>query len=426
MLPLLLVAPALLGYTGRHVLRDPIRNRGTAFSPLDREAHALVGLLPAAVESVELQLSRCKSQFDQMPTPISKYLWLRELEEDSTSLFYEFVAHNLIECLPVIYTPTVGEACVRFSELWRRPKGVFITASDKGRMRQVLDNVPMADVHIIVVTDGGRILGLGDQGANGMGIPIGKVALYVAGGGFDPAHALPVQLDFGTNNEALLADPLYIGARHRRLPNEHYYELVDEFLGAVKDKWPKCLVQFEDFATHHSLPLLERYRSQMLCFNDDIQGTGSVILGGLLNALKAQGNAPKDAKIVFYGAGSAAVGCAQVRARAPRPGLIIRVHHMCSPRVLHPPLPRADDRHDAQVARRARGGRVQTVLDDGLEGPPHRRPARHGRDPRARAAQAAVRALRHEGLRCAAAHRRHRRGAAQRAHGPLRLGRGVW
>lgn len=320
--------------------------------------------------------------------------------------------------------------CVRFSELWRRPKGVFITASDKGRMRQILDNVPMTNVHIIVVTDGGRILGLGDLGANGMGIPIGKIGLYVAGGGFDPAHALPVSLDFGTvhaphllcmpgsarakllflparladrhiirpkivpttrpcapvqNNEKLLADPLYIGARHRRLPEEQYYELVDEFLSAVKHKWPKCLVQFEDFATHHSLPLLDKYRSKMLCFNDDIQGTGSVILGGLLNALKIQGTEPKDAKIVFYGAGSAAVGCAQVLAPCACPLLpptaygasATGAQHACIGSALPCPFVailmahHADDHQHATVARRLGGGRVQAILDDGLEGPPH-------------------------------------------------------
>mmetsp|Transcript_44243 Transcript_44243/g.109537 ORF Transcript_44243/g.109537 Transcript_44243/m.109537 type:complete len:413 (+) Transcript_44243:50-1288(+) len=316
-----LALPALapLGKPTSSSLRDSMRNqgtafsmhnRGTSFSPLDRQTHALVGLLPAAVETAGKQVLRAKIQFDLCPTSICKYSFLRELEEDLTDLFYTFVSKHLLEVLIIIYMPTVGEACIRFSELWRKPKGAFVTAGHKGRMRQILNYVPDV-VHIIVVTDGGRILGLSDQGANGMGIPIGKVALYVAGAGFDPAHALPVSLDFGTNNEKLLADPLYIGARHRRLPDVEYFELIDEILCAVKDKWPRCLVQLEYFATHHSLPLLAKYRSRMLCFNDDIQGTGSVILAGLLNALAIQGTAFKDARIVFYGAGSAAVGCAQ-------------------------------------------------------------------------------------------------------------------
>eukprot|EP00299_Pterocystis_sp_00344_P006737 c1874_g1_i1.p1 GENE.c1874_g1_i1~~c1874_g1_i1.p1 ORF type:complete len:558 (-),score=120.15 c1874_g1_i1:48-1721(-) len=290
---------------------DPFTYQGTSFSHDERQRLGIVGLLPRVVEDEEKQLARVRHKFRLCPDSIHKYLMLNHLHETNTRLYYKFLQHNLSETLPVVYTPTVGDACIQYSNLFMRPHGLFLSREDKGHIRKILDNWPR-DVEIIVATDGGRILGLGDLGLNGMGIPVGKLALYVVGGGFHPAHTLPVMLDLGTNNHELLNDPLYLGSRHPRLPEDEYLEFLEEFCNAVKDKWPNCLLQFEDFATPHAIKLLEMYQNRMRCFNDDIQGTGSVILAGFINAMKSQGTNPKEVRCVFYGAGSAAIGVAQM------------------------------------------------------------------------------------------------------------------
>eukprot|EP00300_Choanocystis_sp_HF-7_P012712 c1799_g1_i2.p1 GENE.c1799_g1_i2~~c1799_g1_i2.p1 ORF type:complete len:545 (+),score=124.62 c1799_g1_i2:3-1637(+) len=291
-------------------IHDPFVNKGSAFTPKERIGLKIRGLIPTRVETMEMQLVRVRAQFDSEPTPLSKYSFLAMLQDTNQSLFYKFLLDHLVDCLPIVYTPTVGLACQEYSHIFRRPQGMYLSVEERGHVRKLLDNWPEKP-EIIVVTDGGRILGLGDQGLNGMGIPIGKLSLYVAGAGFNPAKTLPITLDVGTNNQKYLDDPMYLGLKHNRVPEEEYYTFLDEFCMAVKHKWPKCLVQFEDFATPHAIKLLEDYRTKMLCFNDDIQGTGSVILAGFLNALKIQGTNPTEVRCVFFGAGSAAIGVAQ-------------------------------------------------------------------------------------------------------------------
>ncbi|KNC55165.1 malic enzyme [Thecamonas trahens ATCC 50062] len=283
---------------------------GLASSATSRAALTTEGLLPAAATNLETEVARALAQMRSYETPLQKYIYLSDLAATSSSIFYATVLANLEEIMPLVYTPTVGEACQKFSAITRgRPQGLFITAEHKGRMREVLDswNLP---VHIIVVTDGSRILGLGDLGAGGMGIPIGKLSLYIAAGGFHPASTLPITLDFGTDSEELLADPLYIGLRQNRVQGDEYYALVDEFITAVKDKWPQALVQFEDFSNDHCFDLLDTYRSQLPCFNDDIQGTGAVIAAGFVVAARVLGVPISEHRCVFLGAGSAGVGVA--------------------------------------------------------------------------------------------------------------------
>lgn len=293
------------------IITSPTFNKGTAFSSNERELFKLRGLIPNKVETLDQQLKRVETQFYSFPKPIDAHIYLSSLKERNETLFYAFTLRNLKVVMPIIYTPTVGEACILHSRNLRVPQGMIFSKEDKGLMRSMLENWTYPNVSIIVVTDGSRILGLGDLGANGMGIPIGKLSLYVAAAGFHPSTTLPVMLDFGTNNESLLNDDLYIGARHKRVPDDEYYELVEEFMVAVKDKWPNCLVQFEDFSNDHCFDLLENYKNRMLCFNDDIQGTGAVVTSGFLNATKLSEVPLKDHKIVFFGAGSAAVGVAK-------------------------------------------------------------------------------------------------------------------
>ncbi|KAL0484832.1 malate dehydrogenase [Acrasis kona] len=301
--------PELFTPSKTNILHDSTYNKGTAFSRDERDKLGLSGLLPYKVETLEDQLRRALRQFRAFTTPIEKYIYLSSLQERNETLFYRLLVENLVETMPIVYTPTVGEACTKLHEVWRSSRGMYISLEDKGRIRRLLDNwshVP----DIIVVTDGSRILGLGDLGCGGMGIPIGKLSLYVAGAGFHPVKTLPVQLDVGTNNQKLRNDDLYLGLNRDRVRGEEFYSFADEFLMAVKDKWPKCLVQFEDFSNDVCFELLEKYRNKLLCFNDDIQGTGAVIVSGFLNAAKVTGIRPKDHKIVFFGAGSASVGVA--------------------------------------------------------------------------------------------------------------------
>ena len=298
---------------GVRVLEDPLTNKGTAFSEEERSELGLHGLLPAVVESLELQVLRRYQAYQEQPTDVARHINLRALQDTNEMLFYRLVSDHIEEMLPILYTPTVGLACQRFSEIYRRPRGLFIAYPDRGRIREILRNRPQQEVDVIVVTDGQRILGLGDQGIGGMGIPIGKLSLYAVLGGIDPARTLPVLLDVGTDNTELLDDPMYLGWRHHRIAGAEYDDFVDRFVQAVRAELPDVLLQWEDFATPHALPILERYRDQLLSFNDDIQGTAAVVLAALFAGAAATGSRLRDQTVVMLGAGSAGIGvCEQV------------------------------------------------------------------------------------------------------------------
>jgi malate dehydrogenase (oxaloacetate-decarboxylating)(NADP+) len=301
---------------GFDVLRHKTLNRSIAFSRADRQRLRLRGLLPYRVTSQEQLVDRVITNLERLPRDLDRYLMLSLLQERNERLFYRTVVDHIEAILPLIYTPTVGEACKEFSHMMRDPKGFFITPDDRGQIGRILGNWPERDIRVIVVTDGQRILGLGDLGANGMGIPVGKLALYTACAGIDPRHCLPVTLDVGTNNEELLADPLYLGYPHRRLEGQAYFDLVEEFVGAVQHRYPEALIQFEDFLTPNAYALLRAYRDSVLCFNDDIQGTAAVALAGVLASTRITGHAFADLRILFLGAGSAATGIADLVAAA--------------------------------------------------------------------------------------------------------------
>ena len=298
----------MLEKNGREYLMDAARTKSTAFSREEREKMGLRGLLPYAVTSINSQADRVMENLRRKTSDIEKYIFLSALQDRNESLFYHIVREHIQEIMPLIYTPTVGQACREFAHIFRRPKGFYITPDDAGSVRETLENWHETDVKVIVVTDGERILGLGDLGANGMGIPIGKLALYTACAGIPPSQCLPVMLDVGTNNLALRNDPLYLGYPHARLEGEEYHALVDEFITAARDRFPGVLIQFEDFLTPNAYGLLNRYREEILCFNDDIQGTASVALAGIYAASRATGTELKDMRIMFLGAGSAATG----------------------------------------------------------------------------------------------------------------------
>ncbi|WP_072094060.1 NAD-dependent malic enzyme [Trabulsiella odontotermitis] len=309
-------------YAGPVLLEFPLLNKGSAFSMEERRSFNLLGLLPEVVESIEEQAERAWIQYQGFKTEIDKHIYLRNIQDTNETLFYRLVENHLEEMMPVIYTPTVGAACERFSEIYRRARGVFISYENRQYMDDILQNVPNHNIKVIVVTDGERILGLGDQGIGGMGIPIGKLSLYTACGGISPAYTLPVVLDVGTNNQQLLNDPLYMGWRHPRITGEEYYQFVDDFIQAVKQRWPDVLLQFEDFAQNNAMPVLTRYRDEICSFNDDIQGTAAVTLGTLIAASRAAGSQLSEQKIVFLGAGSAGCGIAeQIVAQIQREGL---------------------------------------------------------------------------------------------------------
>lgn len=302
--------------TKLQVLANPLTNKGTAFTAQEREKFGLLGILPPHVETLDIQVSRAYQAFGDCDSPLAKHVFLRSLQDTNEILFYALVGSYLKEMMPIIYTPVVGEACQKFSEIYRFPRGLIIPFPERTQIDEILDNAINQSVEAIVVTDGERILGLGDQGAGGMGIPIGKLSLYSAAGGVDPAVTLPILLDAGTNNSERLNDPLYIGWRHERVTGDEYFEFVDMFVQAVKKKWPQVLLQFEDFAQKHAAPLLKRYRDQMCTFNDDIQGTAAVTLGTLLSASKVTGRALSESNIAFLGAGSAGAGIAEQIVRA--------------------------------------------------------------------------------------------------------------
>lgn len=303
--------PLYIPYAGPILLEFPLLNKGSAFSVEERNEFNLRGLLPEAVETIEEQAQRAWRQFQDFKSDIDKHIYLRNIQDTNETLFYRLLDNHLEEMMPIIYTPTVGAACEHFSEIYRRARGVFIAYPNRGNIEDMLQNATKQNVKVIVVTDGERILGLGDQGIGGMGIPIGKLSLYTACGGISPAYTLPVVLDVGTNNQQLLNDPLYMGWRHPRITGEEYDNFINEFIQAVKSRWPHVLLQFEDFAQKNAMPLLERYRDEVCCFNDDIQGTAAVTLGTLIAASQAAGSTLSEQKVVFLGAGSAGCGIAE-------------------------------------------------------------------------------------------------------------------
>ncbi len=298
--------------SGVNLLHDPILNKGIAFTERERDALGLRGLLPARVSSQEEQVSRALENLRAKPSDLERYIFLIALQDRDETLFYRTLIDNLEELMPIIYTPTVGRACQEYGHIFRRPRGVFISARDAGQVTRVLSNWPHKDVRVIVVTDGERILGLGDLGADGMGIPVGKLALYSACAGIDPTVCLPVTIDVGTNNEKLLQDPLYIGLQHPRIRGAAFDLLLDEFITAAQALFPGALIQFEDFATQDAFQLLRKYQDRACVFNDDIQGTGSVILAGIYSALRITRQPFNDQKIVIFGAGEAGTGIANL------------------------------------------------------------------------------------------------------------------
>jgi malate dehydrogenase (oxaloacetate-decarboxylating) len=294
--------------SGYELLLDPRFNKGTAFSEEERDDFGLHGLLPPHIGTLEDQRERRKRIIDARPTALGKYSYMRDLQDTNETLFYSLIAHYTEEMLPIVYTPAVGEGCQRFSEIWRRPRGLFISYPNRGRIDQILSDPRFDEVRCIVVSDGERILGLGDQGAGGMGIPIGKMALYTALGGIPPQHCLPILLDVGTDNQALLDDPVYVGWQHHRIRGPEYDAFVEAFVRAVQRRWPHILLQWEDFAGANAARLLERYRDRLCTFNDDIQGTAAVTTGTLLAAVHATGIPMKEQTIAMFGSGSAGVG----------------------------------------------------------------------------------------------------------------------
>jgi malate dehydrogenase (oxaloacetate-decarboxylating)(NADP+) len=296
---------------GIALLRDPLLNKGTAFTERERDALGLRGLLPAHVQSMEMQAARVLTNLRSLPNDLEKYVALNALHDRNEALFFRVVADNIDEIQPLIYTPTVGLACQRFGHIFQRPRGLFIGANDRGRIAELLGNWPY-ESKLIVATDGERILGLGDLGANGMGIPVGKLSLYSACAGINPEQCLPVMLDVGTNNEELLSDPYYIGVRQKRLQGPAYDALIDEFMQAACEVFPQALIQFEDFASQTAVRLLGQYRDRFCTFNDDIQGTAAVALAGLLSALRVTGGALTGQTLLFFGAGQAATGIADL------------------------------------------------------------------------------------------------------------------
>lgn len=297
---------------GIEVLQDPAINKGTGFTEAERESLGLVGLVPEITETLDTQLARVMLQLSHKATDLDKFIYLMNLLDTNETLFYRTLMSDPARFLEIVYDPTIGEACLKFDHIMRRPHGMYLSIKQKGRVKEVLRNWPVKDVRFICVTNSGRILGLGDLGANGMGIPIGKLQLYTAAAGVPPQGLLPMYLDAGTNNEEYLKDPLYVGLRQHRPSTDELYAFVDEFVAAVQEVWPNCCIHFEDWTGVDAIALLARYRDKVSCYNDDIQGTAGVTLAGLLNAMKLTGGKLQDQKILFLGAGSAAIGLADL------------------------------------------------------------------------------------------------------------------
>ena len=302
-------APSAM-YRGVKILHDPVRNKGTAYTEAERDYLKLRGLLPPRVHSPAEQELRVLGNIRAKPTDLERYLYLVALQDRNETLFYRVVMHNIEEMMPLIYTPTVGKACQEFQHIFRTPRGFHVSLQDRGHIKEIMQNWPHKDAKIIVVTDGERILGLGDLGADGMGIPIGKLALYTACSGIHPTHCMPVMFDVGTNNETLLNDPLYNGLERRRVRGEEYDELFAEFIDAAKEMFPGVVIQLEDFGNINAFRLLEQYRDQACLFDDDIQGTGAVAVSGIIGALRITGGKLSDQRILFLGAGEAGIGIA--------------------------------------------------------------------------------------------------------------------
>lgn len=306
-----LKSPLYIHYAGPALIETPLLNKGTAFSKEERTNFNLMGLLPPRYETIDEQVERAYMQYSSFQEPINKHIYLRAIQDSNETLFFKLVNQHIAEMMPIIYTPTVGDACEKFSDIYRSNRGLFISYTERDQMDEILRNATKHKVKVIVVTDGERILGLGDQGIGGMGIPIGKLSLYTACGGISPAYTMPITLDVGTNNEKLLNDPMYMGERHKRIGQEEYDKFVERFIVAAQKRWPGVMIQFEDFAQPNAMPLLKRYRDRVCCFNDDIQGTAAVTVGTLLAACRKKGKKLSEQNVTFVGAGSAGCGIAE-------------------------------------------------------------------------------------------------------------------
>lgn len=303
--------PLYIPFAGPILLEMPLLNKGSAFTSEERDSFNLTGLLPYNIETIEEQSLRAYHQLSSFSNDMDKHIYLRNIQDTNETLFHHLIEQHIEEVMPLIYTPTVGQACEQFSKIYRRKRGLFISYPERHKIDDILQNATKQKVKVIVVTDGERILGLGDQGIGGMGIPIGKLSLYTACGGISPAYCLPILLDVGTNNKQLLDDPMYMGWRNPRISGEEYDEFVDLFIQGVKRRWPEALLQFEDFAQENATPLLNRYRDQLCCFNDDVQGTAAVSVGTLIAACLNKGEKLSQQRIAFLGAGSAGCGIAE-------------------------------------------------------------------------------------------------------------------
>ncbi|MGO2406306.1 MAG: NAD-dependent malic enzyme [Vibrio litoralis] len=303
--------PLYITYAGPVLMATPLLNKGSGFTFEERKEFNLEGLLPEATETIQEQVERAYLQYQAFESDMDKHIYLRNIQDTNETLFYRLVQNHISEMMPIIYTPTVGAACENFSNIYRRGRGLFISYPNRDRIDDLVNNATSQNVKVIVVTDGERILGLGDQGIGGMGIPIGKLSLYTACGGISPAYTLPIVLDVGTNNPQRLADPMYMGWRHPRITGAEYDKFVDDFMQAIKRRWPDALIQFEDFAQKNAMPLLERYKDKVCCFNDDIQGTAAVTVGSLIAACHAAGSKLSEQRVTFVGAGSAGCGIAE-------------------------------------------------------------------------------------------------------------------
>jgi malate dehydrogenase (oxaloacetate-decarboxylating) len=354
---------------GQARLFDALTTKGTAFTEDERRRLGLLGLLPTAVKTLADQAEHCWHEFSTRRDDLDKHIYLRALQDRNETLFYRVLRDHIVETMPIVYTPTVGEACQRFSQIYRRPRGLFVSYPDRDRLPEVLRNRPHREVDVIVVTDGQRILGLGDQGIGGMGIPIGKLSLYTLIGGIHPARTLPIVLDVGTDNVELLDDPQYLGWRHRRIADDDYYAFIDEFVTAVREQLPDVLLQWEDFATAHALPILARYRDRLLTFNDDIQGTAAVALGALHGAAEVAGRPLSQQQVVMLGAGSAGIGVLNMIRREmvaeglPEQAAAERIWVVDVSGLL------TDDRTDLSEAQREFAQPAERVTGWGLSGP---------------------------------------------------------
>jgi len=303
---------AILNKHGIELLQDPALNKSTAFTEAEKQALGLVGLVPDVTESEDLQLRRVMIHLGHKTTDLDRYIYLVNLLDHNETLFYRTIMSDPARFLPIVYDPTIGEACIKFGHIYRQARGMYLSIERRGKVKEILRNWPQKDVRFICVTDGGRILGLGDLGANGMGIPIGKLQLYTAAAGVPPQHLMPMYLDAGTNNKPYLNDPLYLGLRKTRPSTEDLYTFVDEFMEAVQEIFPKCCVHFEDWTGVDAIHLLARYRDKYCIYNDDVQGTAGITLAGMINATKLKGTKLKDEKYLFLGAGSAGIGLANL------------------------------------------------------------------------------------------------------------------